>query len=299
MRQSAKDQKKLLLKALGVDLTDLRDKYSEIYDERRMVGREMRTAKAKIGEKPDEKYFDKDEVSISELSGQIEEIGDQITKVQKIRQEISLGEESIQEDEAEIESLKERIKTLEEKVKQTNSEIKKSKSDLKKIDAEKLIEQKAELKEQIDNAENINEKIRQAQNYLRNKKEFEEKETEYNSLSDKLEKIEKDKEKKLAKANPPKGVEVTSDGLLYNNIPISQLSGAEKLRLSLEIATRIEKDLKVVRITDGSLLDEEGLKEVEKIANENDYQVWIEIVKNENDGVGIYLEDGQLSESKK
>lgn len=56
--------------------------------------------------------------------------------------------------------------------------------------------------------------------------------------------------------------------------------------------------LKIVRIQDGSLLDDEGLKALEKMALEKDFQVWIEIVQS-SDNMAIIIEDGEVKKCEK
>ena len=50
--------------------------------------------------------------------------------------------------------------------------------------------------------------------------------------------------------------------------------------------------LRVILIRAASLLDAEKLELVAKMAEENDAQVWLEIVGDE--GVGVIIEDGQV-----
>ena len=51
--------------------------------------------------------------------------------------------------------------------------------------------------------------------------------------------------------------------------------------------------LRIIRITDGSLLDAKNLEIVREMAGSRDFQVWIERV-DESGKVGIYLEDGAV-----
>ncbi len=55
----------------------------------------------------------------------------------------------------------------------------------------------------------------------------------------------------------------------------------------------LNPELKVVRVRDGSLLDEDAMKILAKMADEADYQIWIERVDSNGD-VGFVLEDGHL-----
>jgi hypothetical protein len=82
------------------------------------------------------------------------------------------------------------------------------------------------------------------------------------------------------------------DGVVtYNGVPLDQASGAEQLRVSLAIAMASNPRLRVIRITDGSLLDEASMALVAAMAAERDYQVWIERVDTSG-RVGFVIEDG-------
>jgi len=51
--------------------------------------------------------------------------------------------------------------------------------------------------------------------------------------------------------------------------------------------------LRIVRVRDGSLLDEDSMKVLSDMAEKNDVQVWIERVDSSG-RVGIVLEDGEV-----
>ena len=59
---------------------------------------------------------------------------------------------------------------------------------------------------------------------------------------------------------------------------------------------RSNAKLKIVRVRDGSLLDEESLALLAKMADAEGYQVWIERVDS-GGRVGFVIEDGQLREA--
>lgn len=79
----------------------------------------------------------------------------------------------------------------------------------------------------------------------------------------------------------------------YNGIPFDQSSSAEQLRVSLAIAMAANPKLKVIRITDGSLLDDDSMSAIEAIAKGEQYQVWIERVDSSGK-VGIVIDDGMV-----
>ena len=69
---------------------------------------------------------------------------------------------------------------------------------------------------------------------------------------------------------------------------------SEQLKVSTVLAISFNPKLRVIRITDGSLLDADSLKTIESIADSQDFQIWIEQVSDEKEGVGILIEDGEV-----
>jgi hypothetical protein len=92
---------------------------------------------------------------------------------------------------------------------------------------------------------------------------------------------------------PIEGLGVDDTGVVYNGMPFSQLSDAEKLKVSVAIAMAKNPTLRVIHIRNGSLLDRESMSMIESLAKDKDYQVWIERVE---DNVGILIEDGEIHE---
>ena len=84
------------------------------------------------------------------------------------------------------------------------------------------------------------------------------------------------------------------DGIvLYNGVPLDQASDAEQLEVSMAIAAALNPKLRVLRIRDGSLLDDDAMERLAKFADERDFQVWIERVDSSGT-VGIVMEDGHV-----
>ena len=82
--------------------------------------------------------------------------------------------------------------------------------------------------------------------------------------------------------------------VLFNDIPFTQLSAAEQLRISVAIAMAANPKLKVLRIKDGSLLDDDSLAMIQEMAKDKDYQIWCETV-DFTGKIGIVMEDGQIA----
>ncbi len=118
------------------------------------------------------------------------------------------------------------------------------------------------------------------------------------SLGDAIESREKQKREAIASAKMPvAGLGFGKDEVLLNDLPFEQASDAEQLRASCAIAMAMNPQLRVLRVRDGSLLDENGLKLLAEMCDENDFQCWIEMVSDDGK-VGIILEDGHIRQSE-
>lgn len=102
------------------------------------------------------------------------------------------------------------------------------------------------------------------------------------------------KQKAIAEAELPVPGLGLGDGIVtMNGIPFDQASDAEQLRVSIAIAMASNPKLRVIRVRDGSLLDEKALALLAEMADEKDYQVWVERVETSGT-VGIVMEDGHV-----
>lgn len=80
--------------------------------------------------------------------------------------------------------------------------------------------------------------------------------------------------------------------VLFNGLPFGDASSAEQIRASTAIAMAANPELRVLRIKDGSLLDDDALKIIGDMADAEDFQLWVEKVGT--GGVGIVIEDGAI-----
>lgn len=119
-------------------------------------------------------------------------------------------------------------------------------------------------------------------------------EDESNEYTRRLELIKAYKTDLISNAKfPIDGLSFGEDGIEYKGIPFEQVSSAQKLEVSLSVAMALNPELRVIRIDNGSLLDSEHLSVIEKVAQDKDFQIWIEMVE-ESGQVGIYIEDGEV-----
>lgn len=96
---------------------------------------------------------------------------------------------------------------------------------------------------------------------------------------------------------PIDGLTFDAETVQLAGVPFEQASDAEQLRASVAIAAALNPELRVIRIRDGSLLDEESLKLVAEMAEAQDMQVWCERVDSSG-RIGFVIDDGSLKEAE-
>lgn len=118
--------------------------------------------------------------------------------------------------------------------------------------------------------------------------------TEYMALNKQISALDERKSAAIAAAEMPiDGLAFDEAGVTYRGMPFKQCSAAEQLRVSLAMAMAMNPQIRVIRITDGSLLDSRNMALIEEMAKAQDYQVWIERV-DESGKIGIVIEDGAI-----
>lgn len=120
-------------------------------------------------------------------------------------------------------------------------------------------------------------------------------EKEAEALTTRITEREAAKQAAIAAAKlPVEGLEFGDGELMMNGSPFEQASSAERLRTSVAVAMAGNPRIRVLRITDGSLLDEDGLKIIATMAQEKGWQCWIESVDS-GGKTGIVIEDGHVA----
>jgi hypothetical protein len=92
---------------------------------------------------------------------------------------------------------------------------------------------------------------------------------------------------------PVPGLGFDEDGVTLNGVPFIQSSAAERLKVSVAMAMAFNPELRVICIRDASLLDDDSKRTLAQMAQEHDYQIWLEVVGDPGE-VGVVIEDGQV-----
>jgi DNA repair exonuclease SbcCD ATPase subunit len=153
----------------------------------------------------------------------------------------------------------------------------------------------AAIEKQLATAEDTNTAIRRGKQRAELGERVATARAEYQELSEKITALDAEKSAAIAAATMPiDGLAFDEQGVTYRSVPFKQCSAAEQLRVSLAMAMAMNPSIRVIRITDGSLLDSQNMALIEEMAVEQDYQVWIERV-DETGKVGVVIEDGLVA----
>lgn len=281
-RKNESDQRTILsdlvFKTTGINLNEFDAKIKDAFSKRTEVNREKKRLEGLLtGLKPPDVNDPKEEENLTDLINQLRSTEYALTAKYERDQKIN---------------------ELKDKWKRLSDELEETKLALDKLTILPQItvtqEDRDLLDKKIANIGKLNEKARNNKQYNNILKELQlqEKESEKLSAVIELNEIEKDEALEAAKL-PISGLKITESGVLFDGVPFKQLSGAQKLKVSLSLAMASNPSLRVIRITDGSLLDSANLEIIKEMAQEKDFQVWIEMV-DDTKKMGVYIEDGTV-----
>ena len=147
---------------------------------------------------------------------------------------------------------------------------------------------------QIDDVEMTNVLVRKKQERQAIVNRLGAQETASDNQTKAMEDIDAQKADAIKKASMPvPGLSFDESGVLYNGTKLKGCSDGEQLRVSVAMAMALNPELRVIRITDGSLLDSSNMKIIEEMAAENDFQVWVEKV-DESGKLGVFIQEGEI-----
>ena len=296
MRSKAADQIADMKRLGGIDFSELDEEEAENVEIRKAAKKECARIDGLMSELPAAEILDEapdKEISVAALSAELQKANTDNSALllrdqnkETLASNIGKCDEALVELEAKIKKIKEDKAGFEERLKVLNEDKRVA------IDTD-------DLRSQIDKAEDTNTLVRQKAERekqrglykIEAKKEFD---------SDKrIEAIRLEKKKMLEEAQfPIVGLSFDEEGVLFNGIPLSECSSSERLRVCLAIAKATRKQMSVLIVRDGSLLDDDAIDEVKAFAEDNDIQILIEMVGEEGHGSeAIIIEDGMVKEA--
>jgi DNA repair exonuclease SbcCD ATPase subunit len=152
----------------------------------------------------------------------------------------------------------------------------------------------AAIRVKLEHAKQVNAKIVARDRRQQIEKEAAVLEEQSRQLTLQMSAREEEKQRAIAAAQMPVDGLGFGDGVVtYNGVPLEQASSAEQLKVSLGIAMAANPKLRVIRIQDGSLLDDDSLAQIAAMAKDGGYQVWVEKVDTTGK-IGVVIDDGMV-----
>lgn len=296
MRQTPREQYDTLrgLCKLEVDVEELDRHYKELFAQRTDVNRDVKAAQMRLDSMTLPENAPTERVDVSALVEKVNEINhknSEIAQRQRMRQ--TLLADNVRRSEEAV-KLHARLATIERENEQADSQIR----DITNYLHENKMQDPAQYTDKIKQAEQINSIMD-----LRDRRSFEEKalhtaQTHANELTKQMQELQTQKKSAIEAAKlPVSGLEFGEGELLLNGVPLAQLSAAEQLKLSMDIAMAENPQLRVVLLKDASLLDKESMEYIRARAEKEGYQVWAERVASDG-AVGFTIENGELKHSE-
>ena len=318
-RMKPKDQLATLRELLDIDTSNLDQAIATAFTERTEVKKELARVDAEIASKDFQPGLE--HVDVAKLSEDIEkatQLNHSATSWRSAIERITEDCKGLQKDlddlaEAKIKAaeeaeeahrqvdlrLKNQLDNVDHQIVRTNDSI--DAAGVSKKEYESKLEAFAEIdtktmRDALANAETVNNHVRMEQEASDLKDEAAKLQATVTELTTQLDVKRKAKDEMLSKVEYPiDGLTMGEDGLLWNGQPFEQASSAESTRVSVALGMANNPQLRVMLIRDGSLLDENSLEEIRKMAKGKDYQIWIERVGDSDDNA-IVIEDGGVRE---
>jgi len=284
-------------------LETLKNAYTAIYQSRALVNKQLEIAKKTLeGMGEVEKT---EPVSVTELVEEKERLAAENRENQRSRDAVQEKAKEILQMETEaailrneVERLKELLDRKQRQLDYDEKEIKRGKRSLEVClkDLEKLQDNDlTDINARIANADEQNQKAKDYEKHQEHKTAFEQHEKDSKDHTKRLADIMAYKEELVSKANfPIPGLNFRGGGVEYLGLPFEQASGVQRLEVSLAVGMAMNPDLRVILIDEGSYVDSDHMKVIEKMAAEKGYQIWM-VTGGEDKTVGVYIEDGMVA----
>lgn len=290
-----KDQLKTLLGLvqLPFDPEDLALERKEVFDERTIVNRNVKQLAGQLAGMPEPPPDLPDaELSAGDIVSAIRAAEAHSAENERVTREWNAACDDVPRHEAEVARLREALAEAEARLEEAVSRCEGLGA---AVEALEPAPSTADLEAKLADLEATNAAVRDAAARRAVAERLADAEAESKHLTERLAAIDASKGEALAAAQlPVEGLGFDDEGVTYNGVPFQQASAAEQLRVSVAMAMALNPEIRVIRITDGSLLDSGNLALIAEMADEHDFQVWIEKV-DESGTIGVYIEDGAVA----
>lgn len=291
---------------LSVDLDEIAEANETDLTKRRDVNRDIKALEGQLAGVPEEDLPEK----MPDREQLIAELGNAADRNAEINRErdrremegVAIGREDqrIADKLAEAKALEERAAEIRDAAASDKEKLAERRKEYEALKALPDFVDTDALRNQIREADELETVARRQEQRRQIVEKLEAKRAESEALTKAMHEREAQRAKALEEAEMPvKGLGFGTDEagkpiVTLNGLPFTrdQISTATMLRASTAIAMAANPTLRVLRISDGSLLDEDSMAMLAELAEAEDYQFWIERVGT--GGVGIVIEAGEI-----
>jgi DNA repair exonuclease SbcCD ATPase subunit len=266
-----------------LDTSALDTERDRLYAERTALGREVKSAQARM----DASKYHPD---VPDMETSVKDLVDEMSRRKAVNDAHKKKRHDLESLRATAVDIKGKIDALKADLANVTAEGKKLADVVEKLQDEDI----NEIATKIDNVGNTNRQARENADHKRFTDEWEKLAEKHEQMNTRIAEIDQEKERLLSEAKlPVDGLAFSDDGLLLDGLPFEQASQEQQIRASAAIGLAQNPELKVMLIRDGSLLDEKHLAMLGEWADENGAQLFIERVGH-GEECSVIIEDGEV-----
>lgn len=293
-RAKPAEQDKMLKAMLGLDFTDLDRDRQVLYDGRTEKKKELAKRETLYEAMPEHRGVPDKETPAVEVANELNAAREHNQALRNLADVAERQASEVARIDGEIAQLEAQLAQAREKRVTAVEMLEAKLSAVRDHGDEKPTE---ELEKKLATLDETNAKVRANQARKDAFAGIQQLEKDVAATTDAIEAIDEKKQALLAAAEfPVPGLGFDETGPTLNGVPLEQASQAEKVKLSCAIGLKMNPQLKILLIREAVFLDDESLAFIEQLAEENDAQVWLEMVKSD-DPSAIHIEDGTVRES--
>lgn len=310
LRKRPEEQARMLRTMAGLDgpFAEIDAQIKGHSEERKQLNQAIRFDEGALATYPESEFEGVPDVapSVSDLTSRHREILQEIQENAEIRRNVERAKSVRESAGAAWKAALDRVRDLESQLANAVTDAKYLEQDVRdaqdelaaayEVVGDGLIDpDTSDVERQIAEAGNISTKVFRKQERAAIHTRWVENREHSASLTAQMDALEAKKKDLLLRSTlPVDGLDCTGDEVLFQGIPFCQVNRAQQIRLTMAIGAASSPTLRVARIEDGSLLDDDSLATIWDWAIENDYQIFIERVGPSDSKVGVIIEDGRL-----
>ena len=295
-RMDPEKRAKMLAEIMGYDSTESDKKRADLYDDRTLVNREVKTLKGAYESITHHDDAPEKKVSASEMMAELEEITTHNAAGADLERALDTATADLAAARDELTQAKMNLLESQESVDALVA------SQAAAIAADDDFEPKdaSELRVKIKKADEINAKFLDNDNKAKARTAYLAKEKESRDLDDQIDAIDRAKKEAMEKAQenlPVKGLGISAEGVTYKGKPFEQAGSSAIIKTSTAIAMSVNKDapIKLLLIDDAEAIDPKTMPDVLAMAAKAGFDVWAAMTRfAEGEEPSVIIEDGQV-----